>query len=519
MTIFKEILKYNQGRLLNLYNQDTLSSKVGFGDRKYWAWKTIDFPNATFQSGVNALAVSISLGIAHDRALYFKIIDQIIRAIPRVSNKNHSLNEAFPNENSYCVTALVAFDVLFAIDLLKNQLSTEKKEAYFKIIKPLIKYILHHKEEHAIISNHLATGAAALCLWTDLTGKDEDAYKVVLEVILEHQSTEGWYLEYEGPDLGYQTLCTHYLSILYKKTKDQRLYKSLQNSLDYLSYFVHPDGTVGGLYGSRNTEVYYPGGLNSLASKSDLARHIAVNLNKGIQKGNAVLPQDIDSDNYIPLLNSYAIAALYEGEVNLEDDQITPFYKKRIKKNFKKSGIELFSNGSYFSILNYRKGGTLKVFNLTTRKCEFDSGGVFYFKDKNILTSQRHDPSIVKDNQGSFKVNLYSHQERYPSLFQTIIIRMLALTFFKFVFLAELFKKLIVKLLMTNKLKSKHNTIIKVTYNTQYVGIDYNFNNYIEKDKLVLDQKLKAVHMASSGYFLKAAPLKRNHNIVKITAE
>ena len=231
------------------------------------------------------------------------------------------------------------------------------------------------------------------------------------------------------------------------------------------------------------------------------------------------MPQDIDSDNYIPLLNSYAIAALYEGEVNLEDDQIIPFYEKRVKKNFKKSGIELFSNGSYFSILNYKKGGTLKVFNLTTRKCEFDSGGIFYFKDKNILTSQRHDPSIVKDIQGSFKVNLYSHQERYPSLFETIVIRILALTVFRYVFLAELFKKIIVKLLMTNKLKSKHVIIVKVTYNSRHVEISYNFNNKIEKDKLVLDQKLKAIHMASSGYFLKTAPLEINHNLVKITAE
>tara|TARA_B110000238_G_C16135577_1_gene443467 strand:+ start:490 stop:2049 length:1560 start_codon:yes stop_codon:yes gene_type:complete len=517
MTIFKEILKYNQGRLLNLYNQDTLSSKVGFGDRKYWAWKTIDFPNATFQSGVNALAISLSLGIAHDRELYFKIIDQVINAIPEVSNKNNSLNEAFPNENSYCVTALIAFDVLFAIDLLRNELSTEKKDAYFKIIKPLIKHILYHKEEHAIISNHLATGAAALYLWTELTGKDKDSYKTVLNLIFEHQSSEGWYMEYEGPDPGYQTLCTHYLSVLYSKTKDKRLKESLQKSLHYLYHFVHPDKTIGGLYGSRNTEVYYPGGLNLLASKSKEARHIALHLNMGVAKGNAVLPQDIDADNYVPLLNSYALAALYEDKVNLNDDDLIPFFKRGIQKNFEKSGIELFSNSSYFSILNYRKGGTLKVFNLSTSKCEFDSGGVFYFKNKKILTSQRHDPNIEKDNTGSFKINLHQYKEQYPSLTDTIIIRILALTVFRFIFLAELFKKLIVKVLMTNKLKSKYNSIVKVTYNAHYVGIEYDFNNYTQKDKLVLDKKLKAVHMASSGYFLKTTPVRTNQDIVKIT--
>ena len=32
-----------------------------------------------------------------------------------------------------------------------------------------------------------------------------------------------------------------------------------------------------------------------------------------------------------------------------------------------------------------------------------------------------------------------------------------------------------------------------------------------------LDKKLKAVHMASSGYFLKTTPVRMNQDIVKIT--
>ena len=53
--MYRNILKYNQLRLLNLFNLDKLSSKIGNGDRKFWAWKTIDFPNTTFQSGVNEI--------------------------------------------------------------------------------------------------------------------------------------------------------------------------------------------------------------------------------------------------------------------------------------------------------------------------------------------------------------------------------------------------------------------------------------------------------------------------------
>ena len=65
--MYTEILKYNQLKILNLFNLDNLSVKKGLGDRKFWAWKTIDFANATFQSAVNTLAVSIKLNIALDK--------------------------------------------------------------------------------------------------------------------------------------------------------------------------------------------------------------------------------------------------------------------------------------------------------------------------------------------------------------------------------------------------------------------------------------------------------------------
>ena len=128
--MYKEILKYNQLKLLNLFNQDKFSSRSGFGDRKYWAWKTIDFPNATFQSGVNALAISIKLNIAIDKDLYLEIIDSAIRIIPSLTNSNNSLNEAFPNESSYCVTALVVYDSLYCIDLLKDEMGRNKVRVF-----------------------------------------------------------------------------------------------------------------------------------------------------------------------------------------------------------------------------------------------------------------------------------------------------------------------------------------------------------------------------------------------------
>jgi hypothetical protein len=513
--MYRNILKYNQLKLLNLFNLDKLSSKIGIGDRKFWAWKTIDFPNATFQSGVNALAVSIKLNIAIDKDLYLEIIDHAIKAIPNLTNKNDSLNEAFPNENSYCVTALVAYDTLYCIDLLKNDLGKEKVEEYFSIIEPLIHYLIKNKEKHAIISNHLATAVAALVLWEELTGKSKNAYKNTLEVIFENQSDEGWYMEYEGPDHGYQTLCVHYLSTIYSKTQDDKLKRSLQKSFKFLYHFIHPDGSIGGLYGSRNTEVIYPGGLSILRDISDHAHFCWSALNDGISNEMSLLPQDIDSDNYIPLLNSFALAALNENEPSDTKPLLPPFYNKNQKIDFKKSGIEVFSNNNYYSILNYKKGGTLKVYDLIEKKCIYDSGGVFYLKSDKIYTSQRFDKTVDINENGSFSPSLYHYQEKYPSLFQTLLIRLMAMTIFKIPYLLELFKKIVVKLLITNKEKSKIKISTQVIYGEHNLTINYDLPENLDKKRFYLGQRFKAIHMASSGYFVKNNLIKTQNKRVK----
>ena len=513
--MYRNILKYNQLRLLNLFNLDKLSSKIGNGDRKFWAWKTIDFPNATFQSGVNALAVSIKLNIAIDKDLYLEIIDYAIKAIPSLTNKNHSLNEAFPNESSYCVTALVIYDTLYCIDLLKDEMGKNKVEEYFSIIEPLVNYLIKNKEQHAIISNHLATSAAALLLWEELTGKFKNSYKNVLEIIYDNQSQEGWYKEYEGPDHGYQTLCINFLSTIYIKTKDEYLKLSLQKSFKYLYNFIHPDGTIGGLYGSRNTEIVYPGGVSVLRDISDYAYFCFDSFGKGFKDGLSLLPQDIDSDNFIPLLNSFALAAFNEDRTYKKRKLLKPFFYFNQRKDFEISGIEVFSNENYFSILNYKKGGTLMVYDLSKKRCVYESGGIFYFKSRKKYTSQRFDQTICKNVDGSFVSFFYHYKENYPSLIQTILIRLMAITIFNLPSVVEIFKKILVKLLITNKRRTKIKIKTQLLYKQKNIELTYNFSKNLKKESLYFGKRFKAIHMASSGYFLKKSVPIKQKSIVK----
>ena len=76
----------------------------------------------------------------------------------KIIKANGSFEEAFPNEGSFCVTALVAHDLLSAADLMKDFVSNSEISEWLQIISPMIEYLVKHDENHAIISNHLATG-------------------------------------------------------------------------------------------------------------------------------------------------------------------------------------------------------------------------------------------------------------------------------------------------------------------------------------------------------------------------
>src|SRR6185437_14569581 len=101
-------------RVLALFDADSISATRGFGDRLYWSWKLIDYANATPQGmvhGLALLAASNRLPWNINRASIIARIDAAIEAAGRQRASDGSLVEAFPNEKSFCVTALVAFHI------------------------------------------------------------------------------------------------------------------------------------------------------------------------------------------------------------------------------------------------------------------------------------------------------------------------------------------------------------------------------------------------------------------------
>jgi len=148
------------------------------GDRYFWAWGLTDFGNATFQGiahGLSRLWTSGLWPFESSEKNFIKRINSLFTGAKNLTRSNGSLEEAFPNEGSYCVTALVAFDFLVTLDLLSDKISNTQRNNYIEIIRPFIAFLINNDENHAIISNHLATAVAALLRWDLLIGGDKKA--------------------------------------------------------------------------------------------------------------------------------------------------------------------------------------------------------------------------------------------------------------------------------------------------------------------------------------------------------
>lgn len=516
MNCYSKILKQNLPKLWNLYNFDSFSDTYGLGDRNYWAWKTIDFANGTFQGGTHALAIASQLGITADSNFTNKRIVDVILASKSIIQKNGSVGEAYPQENSFCVTSLLAFDLLSAIKVLNenNVITQEVKSELLSVVCPLINFISKNDEEHAIISNHIATGVAAITLWNKLSGEKNDRNETLLNFIFDHQSNEGWYKEYEGADPGYQTLCTYYLASTYRVTNDSRLKESLVNSGKFLFDLLHPDYSIGGLYGSRNTEVYYPGGIVDLANVSDEFYTMSQHFAKGIELGKHLNPLYIDANNYIPLINSYAYAAYHDKDEH-DKKAVKPLYESKSEKIYLDAGLHLKSNKSYFAITNFKKGGVIKAFDQKKKELVVEDGGLFgKLKNGTKFSTQQYDQNQTFKNK-SIESLFYKINDSYPTPFQFIVLRLFSLTVFKSTILGNVFKRAIVNMLMTGKNKLAGKVVLRYDFNDTYIKISENITKPKNTDFLEHIGKAKAIHMASSGYNIGSQKKENEQNIVK----
>ena len=502
----------NLPRVLSLFDSDPTSESFGLGDRYFWAWGLIDFGNATFQGcahGLSRLWVSGLWPYDSSEDAFFKRIQSIFAGTKSLTRKGGSLEEAFPNEGSYCVTALVAFDLLVSIDLLSEKINDVQRQEFIEIVMPLIIYLKKSDETHAIISNHLATAVAALNRWDILVGDPKSLKKAkhLLDRILNNQSKEGWFMEYEGADPGYQTLCLHYLADAHLQREDLNLLEPIRRSIKFLQYFAHPDGSFGGHYGSRCTKFYYPSGILAMAQEIPEALVLDKYMQKSISEERVVSLSSMDEPNLIPMFNSYAWSAtLAKADVGPVDEKnygnLPSERKKPFRKNFKEAGILVDRGYDHYSIINYKKGGVVYHFN--QKKLNILDCGVVVRSPSGTLGSNhfsdQNQTLNINDNCVLIKHRISAMPKKLTSPFKFLVLRILCLTFFRFSSIREFTKRLLVKYLITKPKPWRIWNVREILLGENLKIIDQ-CDSKRGYEKVEVKNPFVPIHMASQGYW------------------
>lgn len=353
-------------RVLSLLDKNPYSRSYGSFDRKYWHYKIIDFPCGMQQELVLPLAYvwkTESKNNPYCRHPRIKeYLDGVFCYHAKCSHADGSLDDYFPYERAFGATAY-ALTALTEAALLTGFRDTSVIESFKKSGEFLLRY-----REAGKLSNHLAIASTALMNLSLLAG-DDSWRKYSDDLILELSSMqhhEGWFHEYEGCDLGYQTVTIEFLARRYQKAPSELLLGMLKRNVTFLRNFTHPDGSFGGEYCSRNTYNFYPGGFAILSSSIPEASEMLAFYFKGRATGTCNYLEDDGIFGH--MLSSYVT-------VVTADDITIP---EQIAERCTGGGLRYFEGAGLF----VGRSANLSIFGATTK------GGVFkIFKGDTLALS------------------------------------------------------------------------------------------------------------------------------------
>jgi hypothetical protein len=398
-------------RLLGLMDRNPLSSTYGCFDRNYWHYKIVDFSNGRQQEA--ALTLALLYTIKHPLNPYYnqeKIREWSLSAMQflnTIQNSDGSFNEYYPHEHAFVTTAFVTFAVSEAL-LLLNEKPPDIVESLVKAGKFLLK-----RHELDVVNQNLGAAAALQNLYvlTEYEPFHNNAADKV-NASLERQSPEGWFYEYGGPDIGYLSVAISYLAHYYRKTKDGPALSSLKKAIYFLSHFIHPDGTAGGEYGSRNTTYLVPDGIEICAQHDGYASYTAGRLRTSFDTG--VSPLDLDDRYLCNMLYTYLQAF----------KAYNPLHEKKVPGSqlFPESGLVVEKGDDYTFVANLKKGGVFKVFS--PYQVVSDSGIMGRLSDGKMVSSSFLGSTYTKHGP-EYTVNghLVTVPEQQMTPMKTVIMR------------------------------------------------------------------------------------------------
>ncbi len=388
-------------RLLTCLDRNPYSPTCGCFHRDYWLYKTSDFPDAVRQFGVHALALVYRYDFPGNiYKEHPKMKEWIIAAMlfwTKIQHREGSFDEFYPYERGWVgPTAFTMYTIAESCMLMKPDLSPEQERIILGAIRKAAKFILKGESEEDHLANHHAM--ACLAVWKAYESTGDEEFKTGFEKVWNtflcyHNYDEGWSREYDGTDPGYLSATVSFLGKIYKTNKRDDIFRVLEQSVRFSSYFAYPNAFYAGSAGSRNTLHFYPHGYEILGQDIPLANAVAQQMLRGLSE-NKLVPPEIMTDRYLFYrVPEFLLSYLDYSPPRENNRSLLPWQKTDLHIWFEQSGIYARRLGDYYLLANLAKGGVMKIFNIPESRLVYnDCGMIGKLINGSIVTSQWIDP-------------------------------------------------------------------------------------------------------------------------------
>jgi hypothetical protein len=237
----------NAYRLISLQDQDKASPTYGCFDYKFWRDKTSEFPDARFQeAGATLLLIARNKSIGLIGLNARQLEDSFsagLKFLHSIQYPNGSFDEWYKGERGFAATEFVTIAYGLA-KLYGEDLSKTDDQRLVDLLKKSCDWLI--PRDDFTKSNHEAAAAAALAIGWKVTGID--SYLVAAKQKINHtfrrQTTEGWFPEIGGMDLGYCSVLLDYVMLYTHITGDQSTIPHMSKLIRFMHPLLNPNLTI-----------------------------------------------------------------------------------------------------------------------------------------------------------------------------------------------------------------------------------------------------------------------------------
>jgi hypothetical protein len=505
----------------SFWQREPSSPSFGCFDRQYWGWKKKDLADATLQAAVN-VAVRFAENEGKTTSLPM-LLEGYVAFLERIQHRDGSFDQIYPYERA----PGVVHDILSPlISLWRSQhLEDSVRRRLEAVIHRAVAYALTADEKHGEIANHFAHYAWELIQYGTLFDEPKAlayGHRYLERTLGLFRPQEGWFLEYDGADAGYQSRLLAFLARIAELTNDAALWATIGRGARFIEATLMPDGSLHPMLGVRSTALLYPSAFERLARRSPEFGPLADKIHLSWSTGASPLPTALDFENALRLADD----AFEASDNRTAREFVTPASDKPSETplppsdNFDLNEAGLHRRvaadpvGRHTLMVASRLGGPVVIYAEAPAGRPYlvheDAGYLLRLPDGSCWSTRRAGAgTLIANNRDEIALTTGFQRALHEDLtpFKMIVLRLLNLTLLRSQWIGDVFRRIIVR-----RLISGQEALPLTCHRTIVIGPDAT----IIRDRLVaapeLASRLEGAqlfrcrrtignHMASSRYF------------------